>query len=58
MKISASNRAVDFTRLGEQGAVAEPAAVDRIPIDAIVSHFVPNLSIGLPVVRGISNRCR
>lgn len=41
----------DFTRLGEQVAEVERAGAQRIQLDVMDGHFVPNLSMGPHVVR-------
>ena len=52
VKIASSILAADFSRLGEQvAAVADH--VDMIHIDVMDGHFVPNISVGLPVIRSL-----
>ena len=46
----------DFTRLGEQVREAEEAGAQRIQIDIMDGHFVPNITMGPMVVEAV-RRC-
>jgi len=53
VKLAPSILAADFAHLGEQVAEAERGGADRIHVDIMDGHFVPNITMGAPVVQSL-----
>jgi ribulose-phosphate 3-epimerase len=58
IEIAPSILASDFTRLGEQVRAVEDGGAALLHCDVMDGHFVPNLSIGVPVVASLRKVAR
>ena len=54
IQVAPSLLAADFTRLGEAVETVNRSRASLIHIDVMDGMFVPNISIGFPVIKSIS----
>src|SRR5919202_1192774 len=58
VEIAPSILSADFTRLGEEIAAIERGGAELIHFDVMDGHFVPNITVGLPVLKAVARRTR
>ena len=58
IEIAPSILAANFAKLGEDVRIVEEAGADIIHVDIMDGHFVPNISLGIPVLASLRKATR
>jgi ribulose-phosphate 3-epimerase len=58
VRIAPSILSADFAKLGDAVAMAERGGAELIHVDVMDGHFVPNITIGVPVVKSLKRIAR
>lgn len=58
VEIAPSILSADFTRLGAEIEAIERGGAEIVHVDVMDGHFVPNITVGLPVVKAVARATR